>query len=580
MASLGSFRVQPIRTLSGFIPVQIREYRASRTFVLCALLLVGALLLGGGTHGGYWSDAVLELFAIPVFLISLAWLFDLPIWQTRTRRDVYFVLAFCSVIAFLPLIQLIPLPPWIWTNLPGREQMVAVYNLIGDQIPWMPLSVSPSVTWQSLLSLLPPFAIFFLTIQLSYQERRALSLVILGMGVVSVFLGLTQVAQGPSSLLRFFYGNDTEAVGFFANRNHFAAFLYAVLLSAAVWALEFGFKIKSWADLKNFEAGKVTALLATFLVIIIIIAGEAMARSRAGLGLTIVALLAVFALSFRDRRNASGAKASKIILAAIMFGIVLSMQFAVYRILGRFATDPVESARTVFAVTTIKAGKAFMPFGSGIGTFVPVYQLFEQPSGALPNIYVNRAHNDFLEIWLETGVVGPILLGVFAIWLGIAALRVWRRPTANMNPFNPFDCNLARAATVIVALLLAHSVVDYPIRTEAIMAVFAVCCAILIAPVEKGEEGVKFATSLERYLVRRKGSQKTKEVAVGRGLASASAAVPVPQTEPAARPQGQGARTWGAEIEWPEEWRDSREHNGESNPKSDTNDTSKVESES
>ena len=66
MASLGTFRVQPIRTtLSGFIPVAVREYRPSITLSLCAFLLVCSLLLGGGTHGGFLSDTILELIAIP-----------------------------------------------------------------------------------------------------------------------------------------------------------------------------------------------------------------------------------------------------------------------------------------------------------------------------------------------------------------------------------------------------------------------------------------------------------------------------------------------------------------------------------
>ena len=52
-----------------------------------------------------------------------------------------------------------------------------------------------------------------------HRERRLLSLVLLSVGIASVFLGLAQIAQGPSSSLRpFDYTNDTEAVGFFANR--------------------------------------------------------------------------------------------------------------------------------------------------------------------------------------------------------------------------------------------------------------------------------------------------------------------------------------------------------------------------
>src|ERR1700687_6053767 len=236
MASLGSFRIQPIAaTLSGLVPVQIREYRPTLIFSLCASMLLCSLLLGGATRGGFLSDAILELIAISILLISLSSLIDLPIYRTKTRPDTYLVLGFCSAIALLPLIQLVPLPPWIWTNLPGREQMAKVFDVLEGPRPWMPMSVSPHATWLSFLSLLPPIAIFVAAIQLNYRERRGLSLGIIAVGIISAFLGLMQVAQGPASVLRFFsITNDTEAVGFFANRNHFAALLCAVLLFTAV----------------------------------------------------------------------------------------------------------------------------------------------------------------------------------------------------------------------------------------------------------------------------------------------------------------------------------------------------------
>jgi O-antigen ligase len=575
MASLVALRGQPIGTvLNRLIPVQVREYRPSIVFAGCTFLLVCSLLLGGGTHGGFLSDALLELIAIPMLLMSLWSLVGLPIWRAKSRRDIRVALVFCCVIALLPLIQLVPLPPWIWTNLPGREQIVKALELLGEQAPWMPISVSPHATWLSFLSLLPPMALFLGAIQLNYRERRELSLVILAVGVVSVFVGLTQVAEGPASLLRFFtVTNDTEAVGFFANRNHFAALLYAVLMFAAVWAIELGSNIKSWTDLKTFEARKVAALLAIFLILIVIIAGEAMARSRAGLALTIVALLAVFALSFMDPRNTSSGKVSKIILAATIFAVILSMQFAVYRILGRFATDPLENARTVFAHNTITAAKAFMPFGSGSGSFVPVYQLFEQPSDTIANTYANHAHDDVLELWLETGLFGPILLTLFVIWFVFASLRLWRRPSM----VSAFDCTLARAATIVIALLLTHSVVDYPMRTEAIMALFAVCCAFMIEPLKDAEEGVKFAASLERYLVQRKAGSGANAAAASPGLSSARPATPL--AGGGALVPAREARRWGGEIEWPDEWRNANRAPEPPNPKTDIKNASKVDSE-
>src|SRR5690242_1425211 len=203
MASLGTFRVEPIsRLLSAVIPVKlIREYRPSITFSQCAVVLVCSLLLGGGSRNGRLSDTMVELIAIPALLLSLSSLIDLPIWRTRTRPDIYKIMAFCAALVLLPLFQLVPLPPWIWTHLPGREHVTAVYEALGNPTPWMPISVSPQATWLSFLSLLPPLAIFLAAIQLSYRERRALSLVIIAFGVLSAFLGLLQVAQGQGSLL-------------------------------------------------------------------------------------------------------------------------------------------------------------------------------------------------------------------------------------------------------------------------------------------------------------------------------------------------------------------------------------------
>ena len=188
----------------------------------------------------------------------------------------------------------------------------------------MPISVAPSATWLSFLSLLPPITIFLGVIQLSYRDRRQLSLLVIAGGLVSAFVGLMQVAEGPGSPLRFFaITNDSEAVGFFANRNHFAALTYVVLLFAAAWAIDLGFKTGSLSDTRNLKVGRIVALTFTLLALVVLIATEATARSRAGLILTIVALAGVFVLAFADRRNASGITPGKLLLGAVMVAIII-----------------------------------------------------------------------------------------------------------------------------------------------------------------------------------------------------------------------------------------------------------------
>lgn len=114
-------------------------------------------------------------------------------------------------------------------------------------------------------------------------------------------------------------------------------------------------------------------------------------------------------------------------------------------------------------------------------------------------------------------------------------------------------------------------------RTEAIMTVFALCCALLIEPLRDVEDGVKFAASLERYLARRRATPRPEALAVAAGAVSGSSAVAAREAEAVSPAPRQSRRPWGAGIEWPEEWRNSTVQDGQSNPKSDTKDTSKIE---
>jgi len=540
-------------------------------FFLCAFVITASLILGGGTRGGFLSDAILQLTAIPLLLISLWRLLEIPL--TRQMRVALF---FCIAIVAIPLVQLIPLPPWLWTALPGRDAAAATFEILGQNPPWMPISVVPYETWLSMLSLIPPLAIFLATMMLPYRERRWLSFVFLAIGVFSVFIGMVQVAQGQESPWRFFeFTNATEAVGFFANRNHFAAFLYCLTLFAAVWVLQ--------ATVAEFAQGErrldtvfIAGMIAAFTLLVVLLAGQIMARSRMGLGLTIVALLGGLALGASDRRIGSAVGPGKLLAGAVILVVIFSVQFALYRVMERFVVDPLEGARVPFSRNTIEAAIAYMPFGSGLGTFVPVYAMFEKPQDTILGIYANHAHNDIAELWLNTGAFGLALFGMFVVWLALRSVEIWQRRPA--EEASQLDWNLARAATIVVAILIVHSFVDYPLRTGAMMAVLAFACALLVEPPVIAEP----RTALESLGAR----AKTKLAEIGKLLPPALATklssvsvslpkahapdtrriaplgpdqLPAPNSAPA-QPQPSEAGSlssecrWGTEVDWPEEW--------------------------
>jgi len=555
----------PARNGSGVLRIkQIDRLfaQANPLFYLTAVVMVVSLILGGGTRGGFLSDAILQFTAIPLLLYSVWKLFEVPL--TRQMR---IALLFCLAIAALPLIQLIPLPPWLWTRLPNRELSAAAFDIVGSAVPWMPISVSPQATWLSALSLVPPLAIFLGTLLLSYRERRRLSLVILAVGIISVFAGLIQVAQGQGSPLRFFrITNPTEAVGFFANRNHFAALIYALLLFAVAWTVHAASAVGNRLKRSPYDMAAILGAIGGFTVLVVFLAGETMARSRAGLGLTIVALFGALALGFSDQRARpgfaskgfftrfkldelmSGITPTKLLVAAVALTVTFSLQFALYRIQERFAVDPSEDARRIFVPNTIEAARAYMPVGSGLGTFVSVYPLFEKPEDTLINTYANRAHNDVVEAWLETGVFGLILMGLFVSWLLLRSMAVWRTPPP--PGASDLDWSLARASTVVIGLVLAHSFVDYPLRTGAMMAIMVFACALLIEPPAGAEAGDGPGLQTPAKRTRHRESHSAEPVfspllgSSTRDHASKQSDVPSSAQD----------RRWGADINWPKEW--------------------------
>ena len=426
-------------------------------FVLC-------LLLGGGTRQGFLADAVLQLLAIPLIAYIALKGLARPTWVV------------IGAVGLIAVVQLTPLPAEIWRWLPMRAGLEIDIAGVGSDT-WRAISISPQRTLESLLSLLPAMAIFSTTLLLTQHQRRVVTVILLLVGLLSAALGLIQVAEGPDSALRFFtVTNRTEAVGFFANRNHFAGLAYAVLVMALAWLVALVDAHGRGRPGREQLAGLLMALGSGVLLIL---AALIMARSRAGFGLAIGALVAGLFLATK-----AGFRVRTLLLwgaapCVLALGVLLAYGAGTVRLAEKLLADPLADARLIFARTTVEAAWANMPVGSGLGTFVTAYAMFEKPQG-LMEAYVNRAHSDVLELWLELGVLAPVLVLGFLVWSVARTWAVWRAAALNDGVI---DITLQRAAGVVIFLLLVHSLVDYPLRTTALMCVMAFCCALLIAPV-------------------------------------------------------------------------------------------------
>jgi hypothetical protein len=210
------------------------------------------------------------------------------------------------------------------------------------------------------------------------------------------------------------------------------------------------------------------------MALLFALVGLMLSVSRAGVALGAAVLLALFVLAMVGLdRDVSRVRRWFVSLSAL--GVLVAVQMGLWRVLERFKADPFEDARVYVQRTTLQAASEAQPWGTGLGTFRRVYEQRE-PLETVANTYVNRAHNDWLEFWLETGWFGlALLLLVFGWWL-------WRLhgPRVLDEEEGAGGRLLRRACVVAVLAIAAHSLVDFPLRTVAMASMLAVLLALSV----------------------------------------------------------------------------------------------------
>ena len=439
----------------------------ARQAVLPGYLLL-CLLLGGSTQA-IWGNAVLQWLAVAI----LGWAALTRDPQPLTRQGKQLLLI-VGALGLLFTAQLVPLPPALWTRIPGRQFIADGFGQLGMALPWMPISQAPYDTLATAITLLPPLALLIGMLRLRDWDSRAIFGAIAVGAMISVLLGLLQLTGSDGAWYFYRVTNLGVAVGTFANGNHFATLLLVAIPGLAALV---AIGLRSENKQRRSLAGALALGLGAALAI-----GAIMNSSAAFLLLWLPVTAAAVMLAMR----LSPARMRQGVLA---IALILMIAAASLAILGNrfpgWGTNASFETRMSFWDRTLEATKTEGLLGSGFGTFQSVYGRYEEPA-EVDRFYVNHAHGDYFEIALEGGIPALVLLLVFFAWWTGRARDAWLAPAATVEQ---------KAAAVASAAILLHSLFDYPLRTAAIMAVMAACLAFLGGargrPRGEGSENVK-----------------------------------------------------------------------------------------
>jgi len=309
-------------------------------------------------------------------------------------------------------------------------------------------------------------AIFFLVLQLAAQEssRRALQRTLIFTGLAVAAFGLVQFLTW-NGLLFWFYDPPFAGIRFgpFNNRNYFAGYLAAVLPAALALGL-----------LDRRSSGRAVILYGAWLGAL----AGLVSLSRGGVVALFVAVSTVLIVStaLRAEGRRTWLRAGALIGAALLFGLVGLQQLD--RVVARletvfeFEVQATAGGRLQIWLDTIDMVTQAPIVGQGLDTFGWVFaNVRTSPVSSV----AMHAHNEYLEVLAETGLVGAAMALAFVVLLmrsGIARLRSTRSGREQA---------LRLGAIAGWTATLVYSLTDFPTIIPAIDIALATLAGLMVA---------------------------------------------------------------------------------------------------
>jgi len=434
---------------------------------------------------GAWSVLVME---IGVFALYAVYLFmdQKPHPAPKLAGEVLHLRpVFFGLFLFLGF-QILPLPTIIVRLLsPRAAALRAEFVPVSAQAKMTTLSLLPSATLGATLELAAYVLIGSLilrTVTHRVQIRRIM-LTLIGVGVFEALYGIFELYRSNPRLL--FYQktfNLDSATGTFVNRNHFAGYLEMVIPLALGLIISrfdlFGEPGTPWrARLARFlnRGLAVNILLGAGLVVMSV--ALLLSNSRSGvvvLALTFVLISVLAAQAFGHTRMHQAWVRLVIQLTALAI-IGLGLYIGLEAMISRFALDKLlQDGRPRYWGAVMTMIGQFPFFGVGFGAFGNVYSAYDTTGMEYALVH---AHNDYLELLSELGIVG---FGLLAFAVGFILFKSFRTWMARRHPELK---GLALGCLASVAAILIHSMTDFNLQIPANAFVFSVVLALTMKTV-------------------------------------------------------------------------------------------------
>ena len=410
-------------------------------FLLCATVIFTTVAYGA-VH-----QPIIAIFYLMAVMVVLLWAFDA--FSTGVLRFNKSLLQIPLIAVFLyGILQIIPFGSLAETA--GVEGIPRT------------ISFDPYATQVSALHFLA-FSMFFaafLTYIDSIERFRKIVYVITIFGFIFAFFAILQAVLSPNKIYGIYETRFAVPFGSFVNRHNFAAYMEMTL------ALPLGLMFVGAVG-RDKRLIYITAI--GLMGVALLLSG-----SRGGLVSLLAEIFFLVILTTKTKgfaRMAIKIGFAVLLMAVIVFGaILIGGESSLTRFAETAASKDFSTNRTHIWNVTLSIIKNNLPFGAGLGAFGVAYTPYDSLSGASR---VEQAHNDYLQVLADVGIVG-LLLGAFFIY------ELFKTGVRNAKTSNKFRRGVAIGALAGCFAILVHSLFDFVLHITAVAMLFITLVSLVV----------------------------------------------------------------------------------------------------
>jgi len=415
--------------------------RSARRFLLLvlAVALAYAIFSSAGRDLIDWNLSVLVIAVVAV-----------AYWLPKSAKDLapslenwlfWPALLLPCYVAF----QLIPLPIGLLRFIsPARAALADKLAPIGAATSYASISVIPANTSIYLVRTLAYLLAFLLAREIAWREWKHRSwlpvIPLIAIGVIESALGLTQSTNGAT------------VSGTYVNKNHFAGLLEMILPLCLAWGLS-----RLLGERRRNDSGVAHGIQAAGILGLaaVIAAGLLASVSKMGFVAALGGLFVMSGLAFWTMAKGWTKWLAVAALAAVCgFLIVFIPSDELMKGFASLFSDEwaTGEGRWPIWLDTFRLIAAFPATGCGLGNYGTAFLKFQT---AVVDRDFTFAHNDYLELISELGVVGFAIVGLLMLAVLTKALDAGTRGPDRATRF------LGLGSVGAIAAIALHSLADF-----------------------------------------------------------------------------------------------------------------------